>query len=93
MSQGSDQRGNLQFRQTVRTDNPRVLQLFRASFGREVRADVWDWLNHQCPTGENRTYVVEDLTTGTFAGSYSLLPVRLRYNGQLTNHSYWSLCS
>ncbi len=65
----------------TKDDDPLILELFRVSFGREMRADWWDWFSHQCPTGTNRTSVIEDPELGRLAGSYSLLPIRLWLNG------------
>ncbi len=72
----------LVFRLATPEDDPKILDLFRASFGRNMRADWWNWFNHQCPTGRNRTAVIEDLDKKRLAGSYSLLPIRLWMNGR-----------
>ena len=45
-----------------------------------LSAARWRWFSYQCPNGLNRTSVIEDPDTGRLAGSYSLLPIRLRLN-------------
>ncbi len=77
----------LRFRRAALRDDPRILDLFRASFAREISPSVWDWLNSKCPTGRNRTSLVEDVKSGQLVASYSLLPIRLRFNGQETKAS------
>jgi len=81
---------SLQFRLATRKDDPRILELFRSSLGKEVPKEVWNWFGHLCPTGDNRTYVCEDIETGKLAASYSLLPIRLCMNG---NEIPASLCT
>lgn len=68
------------FRLATSDDDPRILDLFKSSFGRELAADWWRWFSYHCPTGLNRTSVIEDPDTVRLAGSYSLLPIRLRLN-------------
>jgi hypothetical protein len=78
---------HLNYRLATHDDDPRILELFRSSFGRDVPMNVWQWFCQQCPTGPNRTYVIEDLMAGRFAASYSLLPIKLRLNGERINAS------
>jgi hypothetical protein len=72
----------LHYRLATPEDDPRILDLFKSSFQKDVSSDVWRWFNERCPTGHNRTYVIEDIKTGIFPASYSLLPIRLRLNGK-----------
>ncbi|MBK8136734.1 MAG: GNAT family N-acetyltransferase [Chloroflexi bacterium] len=72
---------NLQFRLATPEDDARVLALFRESFQRDIPLYYWKWFSYDCPTGINRTTVIEDLEKKRFAGSYSLLPIRLSLNG------------
>lgn len=73
---------SLVFRMAAPMDDGQILELFKASFGRELAASWWRWFSYQCPTGANRTSVIVDTATGKFAGSYSLLPIRLLFNGR-----------
>ena len=68
-------------RRATREDDAGILQLFRDSFGhRALPPEWWEWFSYTCPTGENRTYVAEDPAAGRFAASYSVLPLKIRYN-------------
>lgn len=71
---------DLIFRMATPDDDQRILELFESSFGRELPADWWKWFSYQCPTGLNRTSVIEDPDAGGLVGSYSLLPIRLCFN-------------
>ncbi len=82
---------NLIFRMATPGDDRRLLELFRAAFGRELSATWWHWFSYLCPTGRNRTAVVEDPERGRLAGSYSLLPIRLWLNGRETKASLCTL--
>lgn len=68
------------FRPATSVDDPRVLELLKSSFGRELSSDWWRWFSYDCPTGLNRTYLIEDCETKRLAASYSLLPIRIRLN-------------
>ena len=68
------------FRLATPDDDPDIQDLYKASFGHELSAARWRWFSYQCPNGLNRTSVIEDPDTGRLAGSYSLLPIRLRLN-------------
>jgi len=68
------------FRLSSTTDDERILELFGKSFNRVFSDTWWEWFSYKCPTGKNRTFVAEDSVTKQFAGSYSILPIRLRYN-------------
>jgi hypothetical protein len=72
----------LHYRLANSEDDPRILDLFKSSFQKDVPVKVWKWFNERCPTGHNRTYVIEDLEAGIFPASYSLLPIRMRLNGK-----------
>lgn len=76
--------GDLLIRLAVPEDDPRILEVFSASFGRDRRyfTEFWKWFNYTCPEGRNRTAIIEDPARGRFAGSYSLIPIRLWINGQ-----------
>jgi hypothetical protein len=77
----------LQFRLATSNDDPRILELFQSSFGKEVPLEVWKWFGRDCPTGANRTYVCEDNASGRLAASYSMLPIRLRLNSKTIDAS------
>lgn len=83
------QKDDLQFRHAVPEDDPRIMDVFSAAFGRDRSyfSDFWKWFNYTCPVGRNRTSVIEDPQLGRFAGSYSLLPMRLRFNSEDHNAS------
>lgn len=70
------------FRSATRDDDARLLDLFRASFDRDIAPEVWNWLSYSSPTGLNRTTIVEDSTNGELVCSYSLLPIKIRFNGK-----------
>ncbi|HVQ01212.1 MAG TPA: GNAT family N-acetyltransferase [Candidatus Thermoplasmatota archaeon] len=78
---------NLIFRIATPQEDEKILKLYKQSFNRELKMDWWKWYSYQCPTGVNRTYVIEDTKDGSFAGSYSLLPIKLFFNGKITNAS------
>lgn len=61
-------------------DDAALLDLFAAGFGRPWPPEWWRWFSRDCPTGRNRAYVAEDPQVGRFASTYSLLPIRVRYN-------------
>ena len=61
-------------------DDPALLDLFAAGFGRTWSPEWWRWFSRECPTGRNRAYVAEDPTRRRLASTYSLLPIRVRYN-------------
>jgi hypothetical protein len=75
------------FRKSVSEDDKKILALFKDSFNHELRADWWKWFSYECPTGLNRTYVIEDKKNQILAASYSLLPIKLLLNGKLLNAS------
>lgn len=70
-------------------DAEEVLSLMRACFGeREFLNKKWySWFNFDCPTGHNRNYVAIDNATGRFAGSYGLLPIKIKVNDQVMDGS------
>lgn len=76
----SEMSDNLVFRLATPSDDARILELFRLSFGRELPLEWWKWFNYRCPCGANRTSIIEDLDTGQVVGSYSLLPIKLLLN-------------
>lgn len=61
-------------------DDAAILDLFGDGFGRSWTPEWWRWFSYECPTGRNRTYVAEDLARHRMAATYSLLPIRLRFN-------------
>lgn len=72
----------LVFRLATANDDFKIRELYKASFGRELSAERWRVFSYQCPTGLNRTSVIEDPNTGRLVGSYGLLPIRLRLNNR-----------
>ncbi len=68
------------FRLARPDEDSRILDLYKASFGRALPAYWWKWYSRQCPTGLDRTTVIEDLTTGKLIASLSYLPIQIRYN-------------
>ena len=75
------------FRIATPEDNEKILKLYKESFNRELKTDWWRWFSYECPTGMNRTYIIEDTDNGKFVGSYSLLPIKLFLNGKVTKAS------
>jgi len=71
---------NLVLRPAREEDDPALLDLFAAGFGRTWTPGWWKWISRDCPTGRNRAYVAEDPQRKCLASTYSLLPIRVRYN-------------
>lgn len=73
---------SLLFKSLSRNDENKILDLFKFSFNRDIDREVWRWLSYDCPTGLNRTSIIQDINTHELVGSYSLLPIRLRLNNR-----------
>jgi len=58
-----------------RADERETLDLFRASFGKQITREYWRWLEENPAGGIIRT-VMED--AGSIAGYYSVMPLRLK---------------
>ena len=82
MERRYDLSDRLIFRKATPDDDPSIMELLKSSFRRELPLDWWRWFSYQCPTGLNRTSVIEDPEAGTLAGSDSFLPIRLYLNGR-----------
>lgn len=79
--------GAIELRLATRKDERFIVPLFERSFARKYDLLRWKWFSQGCPYGKNRTYVAVDADTGELAGSYSLLPTKVAYNGRIMNAS------
>lgn len=68
-----------QFRAATPADDPALLALYEAAFGKGFSPEWWAWY-FACPTGRDRVAVAE--LDGQLAGAYGLLPYRLWLNGR-----------
>lgn len=73
-----------QFRSAYPSDDPQILQLFEAAFKKKFSQEWWNWYKAN-PVGANRHRVA---TSGEcLAGSYGLLPLRLKLGEKIVDAS------
>ena len=80
---------NFLIRVAHESDTNNVLALMRVCFGERdfFNLSWYNWFNFTCPTGDNRLYVMIDMTSGRFVSGYGLLPIKVRYNSEIYNAS------
>jgi len=79
--------GPLILRPARSDDDAHILDLYGSAFMRQLDPDRWTWLNYTSPGGPSRTSVIEDTETDMLVGTYSLLPIKIRFNGRETKAS------